>query len=211
VFKLWLQYKKGEACKSSIKLQRYSLDKANTKNRLERLERENDILKSEIATLRAHPHPDVSLQANPSVLQVQQLTLSLRQLSDKLSFAEDALLARTTELAHARGEVARARLVVDGAYELAARTRGREEAGIVRATELEWKVKAAEEAMKMSDLVVNEYADLVRSFEAKSGKRFRCIYVPARSHYPLAVQVLQSLGLPRMAWLSWQPVSQKGN
>jgi hypothetical protein len=76
-------------------------------------------------------------------------------------------------LAHATGEASKAKLASEGAYELAARTRGREEAGKVRETELEWKVKAAEEAVKMSDLVVNEYADLVRSLEAKAGIRSR--------------------------------------
>jgi hypothetical protein len=138
---------------------------------LVQLERENAILKSGIAALRAHPHPDASPQAHPAVTQVQQLTLSLRRLSDKLSLTEEALLTRTMELARATGESSKAKLAAEGAYELAARTRGREEAGKVRETELEWKVKAAEEAVKMSDLVVNEYADLVRSLEAKAGMR----------------------------------------
>jgi hypothetical protein len=140
---------------------------------LVQLERENVVLKSEIVALRAHPHPDSSPQAHPAVTQVQHLTLSLRRLSDKLSLTEEALLTRTMELAHATGEASKAKLAAEGAYELAARTRGREEAGKVRETELEWKVKAAEEAVKMSDLVVNEYADLVRSLEAKAGIRSR--------------------------------------
>jgi hypothetical protein len=162
---------KDEAHNAAIKLQHHSLDATNTNDRLVQLEHENAVLKSEISVLRAHPHPDASSQAHPAVTQVQQLTLSLRRLSDKLSLTEEALLARTTELAHATGEASKARLAADGAFELAARTRGREEAGKVRETELEWKVKAAEEAVKMSDLVVNEYADLVRSLEAKAGIR----------------------------------------
>lgn len=146
------------------------MDKANAQDRVIQLERENDALKSEIAILRANPHPDASPQAHPAVLQVQQLTLSLRRLSDKLSLTEDALLARTTELTHALGEATKAKLAAESAYELAARTRGREEAGKVREVELEWKVKAAEEAAKMSDLVVNEYADLVRALNTKTGQ-----------------------------------------
>ena len=141
------------------------------------LEHENNTLKSEIAVLRAHPHTQLSSQAHPALTQVQQLTLSLRRLSDKLSLTEESLLARTTELAQATHEASKARLVAEGAYELAARTRGREEAGKLREAELEWKVKAAEEAVKMSDLVVKEYADLVRSLEAKAGMR-----TPAHSH-----------------------------
>jgi hypothetical protein len=147
------------------------LDRANAQDRALQLERENDALKSEIAILRANPHPDASPEAHPAALQVQQLTLSLRRLSDKLSLTENSLLTRTTELTYAVGEATKARLAADGAYELAARTRGREEAGKVREVELEWKVKAAEEAVKMSDLVLNEYADLVRALEARAGRR----------------------------------------
>lgn len=146
------------------------MDKSNAQDRVLQLERENDSLKSEIAILRANPHPDASPQAHPAVLQVQQLTLSLRRLSDKLSLTEDALLARTAELTQAMGKATKAKLAAESAYELAARTRGREEASKVREVELEWKVKAAEEAAKMSDLVVNEYADLVRALNTKGGQ-----------------------------------------
>lgn len=146
------------------------MEGAKALERASYLERENDALKSELAILRANPHPDASPQAHPAVLQVQQLTLSLRRLSDKLSLTEDALLTRTTELTHAMGEATKAKHAAEGAYELAARTRGREEAGKVRELELEWKVKAAEESVRMSDLVVNEYADLVRALNAKTGK-----------------------------------------
>lgn len=99
------------------------------------------------------------------------MTLSLRRLSEKLSLTEEALSERTAQLAHATGEAAKTKLAAEGAYELAARTRGREEAGKVRESDLEWKVRAAEEAVKMSDLVVNEYAHLVRSLEMKAGAR----------------------------------------
>ncbi|KAG6845273.1 hypothetical protein H0H87_011682 [Tephrocybe sp. NHM501043] len=158
---------RDEAYTSSVKLQRHSLDSANAHDRAVYLERENGVLLTELAVLRAHPHPDAAPQAHPAVAQVQQLTLSLRRLSDKLSLTETALLERTTELSHVTAEATKAKLIAEGAYELAARTRGREEAGKSRELELEWKVKVAEESAKMSDLVVKEYADLVRSLEAK--------------------------------------------
>ncbi|KAG6850003.1 hypothetical protein H0H93_002621 [Arthromyces matolae] len=85
---------------------------------------------------------------------------------DEYQSAYAALLEKTTELSHATAEIGKAKLTADAAYELAARTRGREEMGKLRELELEQKVKAAEEAAKMSDLVVNEYADLVRSLKA---------------------------------------------
>ncbi|KAG6872405.1 hypothetical protein C0995_009995, partial [Termitomyces sp. Mi166 len=154
-----------EAYTTSVKLQRCSLESANAHDRATYLERENEVLRTELAILRANPHPDASPQAHPAVAQVQQLTLSLRKLSDKLSLTEAALLERTTQLSHTTAEAGKAKLTAEAAYELAARTRGREEAGKLRELELEQKVKAAEEAVKMSDLVVNEYADLVRSLQ----------------------------------------------
>ncbi|KAG6911401.1 hypothetical protein DXG01_016498 [Tephrocybe rancida] len=156
-----------EAYTSSVKLQRHSLESANAHERAAYLERENSVIRTELAVLRAHPHPDGAPQAHPAVAQAQQLTLSLRRLSDKLSLTETALSECTTQLSHATAEAGKAKLTAEAAYELAARTRGREEAGKLRELELEWKVKAAEESAKMSDLVVNEYADLVRSLDAK--------------------------------------------
>ncbi|KAG6864679.1 hypothetical protein C0991_007921 [Blastosporella zonata] len=158
---------RDEAYTSSVKLQRHSLESAIAHDRVGYLERENDVFRAELAVLRAHPHPDGAPQAHPAVAQAQQLTLSLRRLSDQLSLTEAALSERTTQLSHATAEVSKAKITAEAAYELAARTRGREEAGKLRELELEWKVKAAEESVKMSDLVVNEYADLVRSLEAK--------------------------------------------
>lgn len=78
-------------------------------------------------------------------------------------------MERTTELAHVTSEVAKSRLTVEGAYALAARTRGREEEGKVRERELEMKIRELKEEIKMEDLVVKEYADLVRSLEGRNG------------------------------------------
>ncbi|KAF8630437.1 hypothetical protein AX17_005414 [Amanita inopinata Kibby_2008] len=160
-----------EAHTTSIKLQRHSLDASRAHDRLSLLERENDVLRKEIATLRAYPHPDTSSDSHPAVSQVRQLTLSLRQLSDKLSFTEKALLERSTELADASSKAKKAKYAAESAYELAARVRGREEAGKEKERELQRKVRAAEEQLKMSDLVVKEYADLVRSLEGKLASR----------------------------------------
>lgn len=133
------------------------------------LERENEFLRTELYILRANPHPDQSPTSHPAVLQSQELTLSLRRLSTKLSETEHTLLERTTELAHATSEVAKSRISTDAAYALAARTRGREEEGLVRERELEMKIRALKEANKLEDLVVKEYADLVRTLEGRNG------------------------------------------
>ncbi|KAK0463491.1 uncharacterized protein EV420DRAFT_1760786 [Desarmillaria tabescens] len=156
-----------EAHSASVKLQRQALNTSNSHERLIQLERENAVLRSELSVLRANPHPDTS-ESHPAVLQSQELTLSLRRLSDKLSLTEDALLERTTELAHANAELTKAKDAAEGAYALAARIRGREEDGKVRERDLEKQLREALEHNKMSDLVVNEYADYVRSLDGKT-------------------------------------------
>lgn len=162
---LTLLYLQDEAHASTIKLQRYSLDRANTHERVVILERENDWLKAEIAILRANPTPP----SNSSVEQVQQLTLSLRRLSEKLTLTEDVLSNKTAELAQANADLLKARLATENAFELAAKVRGREEAALIRETELQWRLKGAEEEKMISLVVVGEYANLVRSMEARMG------------------------------------------
>ncbi|KII88283.1 hypothetical protein PLICRDRAFT_140356 [Plicaturopsis crispa FD-325 SS-3] len=152
-----------ESHAASVKLQRHSLDTSHSFERAQVLERENARLREEVALLRAHPE----ITPHPAVLQVQELTLGLRRVSDKLDLTEEALRVRTTELAAALSEVTKAKHDVESAYELASRIRGREEEGKVIQRELERKARAAEEERKMADLVVQEYADLVRSLEGR--------------------------------------------
>ncbi len=158
---------KDEAHTTSIKLQRQSLDATRAHDRLSILERENDVLRKEIVVLRAHPHPDASPDAHPAVSQVKQLSLSLRQLSDKLSLTEEALLARTTDLAHALSKAKKAMLATDSARELVMRMHRQQEEDMAREREVRLKLRTAEEQINMSDLVMKEYADLVRSLEGK--------------------------------------------
>ncbi|KAF8967352.1 hypothetical protein BDZ97DRAFT_2073691 [Flammula alnicola] len=161
-----------EAHASAVKLQRHSLDSVRVHERAVHFERENDLLKAELAVLRANPHPDASPTTSDTQTQIQELTLSLRRLSHKLSSTEDELLAKTTELVHAHAETLKAKASADNAYELGARVRGREEAGKVREQDLERKIRQLEEDMKMADVVINEYAALVREMEAKSSATF---------------------------------------
>ena len=100
---------------------------------------------------------------------MQQLTLSLRRLSEKLTLTEDALSSKTAELAQANADLLKARLAVENAYELAARVRGREEAVLIREAELQWRLRSAEEEKMMSLITVGEYANLVRSMESRMG------------------------------------------
>ncbi|KIM36433.1 hypothetical protein M413DRAFT_31670 [Hebeloma cylindrosporum] len=156
-----------EAHASAVKLQRHSLDNVRVHERAVHLERENDLLRAELAVLRANPHTNVASEAQT---QVQELTLSLRRLSHKLSLTEEFLFAKTTQLIHAHAEAVTAKANADKAYELGARMRGREEAGKVRERNLERKVMQLEEDLKMAHVVMGEYADLVRDMEAKSSQ-----------------------------------------
>lgn len=103
-------------------------------------------------------------------LQVSELTLSLRKLSDKLTFTEEALFARSTELAHAKSELGRAKHEVDTTMALARRVNSRAEDLERRERDLERKARAAEEERKLADLVVEEYAALVRKLEGRPSR-----------------------------------------
>ena len=114
------------------------------------------------------------MRANPDVTptqaaaQVPELTLALRRLSDKLTAVEDTLLSRTRELVDARSELAAAQHEIEAARALTAEARAREEEGLARERALEQKVLAVEEERRMADLVVQEYASLVRKLEGRA-------------------------------------------
>ncbi|KAF9524456.1 hypothetical protein CPB83DRAFT_897854 [Crepidotus variabilis] len=154
-----------EAHLSAVKLQRYSLDTARTHERSSRLERDNELLRAELAVLR-----DSNRAHDPltSQMHVQELTLSLRKLSEKLTLTEEALLEKTTSLVNAETDSIKARVAQDAAYELGATVRGREEAGKLREWDLELKISTLEEQLRMSDAVVGEYAALVRGMEGRT-------------------------------------------
>ncbi|KJA24164.1 hypothetical protein HYPSUDRAFT_200683 [Hypholoma sublateritium FD-334 SS-4] len=139
-----------EAHASAVKLQRYSLDSSRTHERAVHLERENDLLKAELAVLRANPHPDDGAHS-----------------SDKIESTEDALLSKTTELIHAQTETIKAKAAAEGAYELGARVRGREEAALARERGLQNRIMQLEEDARIADVALKEYAALVREMETR--------------------------------------------
>ncbi|KAG2032202.1 hypothetical protein BDR03DRAFT_1015413 [Suillus americanus] len=152
-----------EAHQAALKLQRHALAAAQTNDRLHLLESQHLLLASELATLRAHPLPNS--QSDTHV--VQELTLALRRSSEKLDLTEHALAERTAELVNTRTEAQKARYDTEGAYKLAASARAREEEGKVRERGLETRLQAAEEERRLIELVVHEYADLVRSLDGR--------------------------------------------
>ncbi|KAI9574186.1 hypothetical protein HD554DRAFT_2165696 [Boletus coccyginus] len=152
-----------EAHAAAIKLQRHALDSSRLHDHAAALEQENARLSHELDVLRAHP----DVPTHPAVTHVQELSLALRRVSDKIVLTENTLFERTSQLTDARSDLARERHSADAAHELAARMRTREEASKARERELEFKARASEEERKMVDLVVQEYADLVRNLEGR--------------------------------------------
>lgn len=130
------------------------------------LELENARLREEVETLRATPdaHPQTT------AVQVSELTLGLRKLSDKLTFTEETLLARSTELTHSKSELSRAQHEADATMELASRANARAEELERRERELERRARAAEEERRLADMVVEEYAALVRKLEGRPSR-----------------------------------------
>jgi hypothetical protein len=121
------------------------------------------LLASELAILRAHPLPN----SESGTHVVQELTLALRRSSEKLDITEHALAERTIELVNTRTEAQKARYDAEGAYKLAASARAREEEGKVRERGLETRLQAVDEERRLIELVVHEYADLVRNLDGR--------------------------------------------
>ncbi|TFY71550.1 hypothetical protein EVG20_g1436 [Dentipellis fragilis] len=155
-----------EAHASSLKLQRHSLESTYALEKAQALQRENAALREELAAL--HAHPDTS--PHPAELQVPEMTISLRKLSDKLTETEQTLFARTSELANALGDLNKLKQEVAGAYLLSSESRQKEESSKARERELARRVKAAEEDREMMDRVVQQYADLVRTLEGRKSR-----------------------------------------
>lgn len=161
----------GFACQheshtTAVRLQRQSLDSSHAFERVQGLERENAVLRIEIASLRANPAP----LSHAAQQQVAELTLALRHVSDQRTLGEEALLVRTKELTHALSEARRAH--VELAYVLAGAgaARARENAALAREREMAATVRAADEERMLVDGVVRQYADLVRSLDSRHSK-----------------------------------------
>lgn len=132
-------------------------------------------MREEVAALKTHP--DVA--PHPAALQVSELTLALRRLSEKLTSTEETLLERTTELTHTRSDLHTAQSDSEAAHALTVQAYIQIDYERQRQRELERRVRAAEEERKLADLVVQEYADLVRSLEGRSVKTPPTPHTPA--------------------------------
>lgn len=151
-----------------MKLQRHSLDAIRVHERAGQLERENDLLKAELAILRANPHSESAASAK----HVQdQLTLSLRRQSQKTALAEETIAAKVAEIAQLKAEVYRAQVSADSAYLLGARVRAREEELKAHRREMAVRIELLEDDLRMADKTIKEYAALVRGMEKSTSSQ----------------------------------------
>ncbi|KAI6098397.1 hypothetical protein EDD16DRAFT_1663191 [Pisolithus croceorrhizus] len=140
-----------EAHSAAVRLQRQALETAHALEHVSALEQENEKLREESAFLRANS---------------QQVTSHPAE-RHKMDSIENTLVERTTELTHVRSDLTKAKQEAEAAHDLASRIGAQQEQGMVRERMLEMKARASEEERKMVDLVVQEYADLVRSLEGR--------------------------------------------
>jgi chromosome segregation ATPase len=94
--------------------------------------------------------------------------LALRRVSDQLDAAEKSLLERTEDLTHAISAKTKAQIECESAFERIALSKVREEDAFERLRQLELEIRGKEEERKLADLVVHEYADLVRTLEGRA-------------------------------------------
>lgn len=95
------------------------------------------------------------------------MTLALRRLSDQLNSSEDALRDQAEQITRAHSARSQAKHEIEAAHKMVTRIRVREEQALDKVRELEFDLKKKEEERKMADLVVREYADLVRTIEGR--------------------------------------------
>ncbi|KAL5511702.1 hypothetical protein ACEPAH_4920 [Sanghuangporus vaninii] len=153
----------SEAHRATVQLRHQSSEHAALLKHLHALENENSFLRTELQVHRAAG----PVGAHRDALQVQELTLALRRLSDKLDLTEKILLERNEELVSVQSERDSAKKAEASAMETAKRLRSEVNASNARERDLASRVKASEEQMRMTDLVVEEYASLVRSLEGR--------------------------------------------
>lgn len=109
---------------------------------------------------------------------MSEMTLALRRVSDQLNSSEEAFRDQAEQLARAHSARSQSRHEVDAAHKMVTRIRVREEQTLERIRTLEFELKKKEEERKMADLVVREYADLVRTIEGRSSHSSLSIPAP---------------------------------
>ena len=175
----------NDAHSSSVRLLRLSLSTSQALERTHALQHENSVLNNELQVLRSFFLSNKSPEADRQ--SINQLTLSLRTLNEKLTATEILLASRTVELSHTLGELQRSRSAADATHQLFSCA---QETFRSRKSELELKVRTAEERARMTDRAIGEYANLVRTLQGHTIKR-EDAHVHVSSHEDLLRQFSQ--------------------
>lgn len=146
------------AANGALQAQRQSIDINEAMERQKQLEAEKARFQQELSVLSHNPDK----QPHPATLNVSELTLAHRRLSDRLSATEGMLLERTTELNHAVRQAENALAVAERSQGLLNHQRREKENEAKRFRALQGRLKAATEEKLMYERCVEEYAILYR-------------------------------------------------
>jgi chromosome segregation ATPase len=158
-------FPQGEAHRSNLQLQHLSVQHRDVTQKCHYLEEEQNYLVRELGVLRNTAA--MVDDAGKETLQIQELILSLRKLSDQLDLAEREIMSLRQGLAASRTETEIARRLQGSALEslkVLQLDLGKREA---EKRQLVAQLKSEEQQRAMSDLVLEEYADLVRNLEGR--------------------------------------------
>lgn len=153
---------------ANIHLQHQALDISTFSARCTALEQENAILRAEVALLRSTPESSSTSSLSNNNLAVSELTLALRRVSEQLDQAEEALREHTEQLGKSNLVRARLKVELERAEQDVTMIREREEETKKECRRWKAELEKKEEELKMVDLVVREYADLVRTLEGRT-------------------------------------------
>lgn len=160
---------KVEANKIAVQLQHQSLEARSTLGALNAIKEENSYLRSELDAYRSSASSEKGSYRD--MILAQELTLALRRLSDKLDLTEKELVQKSEELALVEGERDASKNAEENAVEAVVQLRLELDACRSEERDLMNRVKRSEEQRRMADLVVDEYAALVRSLEGRPSIR----------------------------------------
>ncbi|KAG8947006.1 hypothetical protein FRC00_009347, partial [Tulasnella sp. 408] len=146
---------------ASLQLQRRSYEATSALERTKQLESENARLSRELAVLSSTP----DTTPHPDTLNVSQLTLAHRRLSERLSFTESLLLEKTQNLETLSRKAQNSITFAEQCRAVLEKVQNNEEAAKQKARELEKVVRSVLVEKEFVERTVEEYAELVRKLE----------------------------------------------
>lgn len=152
-----------------MQLQRQAIEIAAIHETSRLVSQHNAHLEREVETLRikSERHPSVDISS------AQAAELTLQRVQEQLAATESQLLSQNRTIADLRASNSRLEHNESASRQLVEEARRREAAASSSEREVQLALRQAIEERNMSDYVVYEYADLVKSLEAKSNAKAR--------------------------------------